>query len=255
MIGWLRRHSYAILVGLLMAVIVSAGAFVAVIALPDLWTTETAPTVTPTPSPNAQPAGMAWLPLPTDADCAACHLTANGSVGLKPVPAMAHPLTGWTNCTECHANDRLVQTAPGHTGIHASECLLCHQPAQLPAPLSRPHRDRQNQDCLSCHGKDAPLPADMAHRPESVCWLCHRLPQVEPPVPQHAVSAGQTDCLTCHNANGVGALPEDHDTRDGTMCLLCHAPPSALPTAAPAAPAVAPPAHTPPPVPLGRAPW
>ena len=41
----------------------------------------------------------------------------------------------------CHAPARLVDTAPGHSGIHASECTVCHKPGDLPAPLSRPHRE------------------------------------------------------------------------------------------------------------------
>jgi hypothetical protein len=245
---WLRRHGYALVVGVLSLAILLAGAFVLVIVLPDLWRPSVAPSRSPEPSPSTRPAVMAWLPLPDDADCAACHLTANGAVGLREVPGMAHPLAGWTNCTECHADDRLVETAPGHTSIHATECLLCHQPAQLPEPLSRPHRELQNQECLNCHGGgEAPLPADMAHRPEQVCWLCHRLPQIEPPYPDHEVSAGQTDCLTCHRAGDVGALPADHETRDGTQCLLCHTPPDE--------PSESPRPAAGPPVPLGRAGW
>lgn len=249
MIAWLGRHGYAVTIGVLSLSILLAGAFILVIVLPDLWQPSTSSNATPDPSPSTRPAVMAWLPLPDDADCSACHLTANGAIGLRDVPTMAHPLAGWTNCTECHANDRLVATAPGHTSIHASECLVCHQPAQLPEPLSRPHRELQNQDCLSCHGREAPLPSDMAHRTESVCWLCHRLPQVEPPIAQHDVRVGQTDCLTCHTASEVGALPSDHDARDGTQCLLCHLPPAEEPTTLPG------PTAEPPPVTLSRAGW
>jgi hypothetical protein len=169
---------------------------------------------------------MDWLDLPASADCAACHSTDAG-IGTRDIPALAHPLTGWTNCTACHADDRLVKSAPGHTGIHAGECLMCHQSAAAPdiqVPLSRPHRHLQNQECLSCHGSTAPLPADMSHRGQNVCWLCHRLPQIEPPLAKHTVTAGQKDCLTCHVAGRDGALPDDHATRTGSECLLCHEP-------------------------------
>jgi hypothetical protein len=240
-ISWIGRHGYGLMIALLALLIVFAGVFIVFVALPDLTSSQAGPAVTAVPSESPRPQAMAWLPLPADADCAACHQTANGSIGLKPVPAMAHPLTGWTECTACHANDRLVATAPGHTSLHASDCLLCHQPAQLPAPLSRPHRELQNQSCLSCHGQQAPLPVDMAHRTESVCWLCHRLPQVEPPLPKHEVRVGQTDCLTCHNAGNVGALPADHETRDANQCLLCHAPPSDQPLGTPPVVSPAPP--------------
>jgi hypothetical protein len=166
---------------------------------------------------------MSWIDLPADAQCSACHVTAQGAVGLVPVPRMAHPLRGWTDCTACHANDRLVATAAGHAGIHATDCLVCHEPAEPQVPLSRPHRERQNEECLSCHGGSAPLPEDMAHRPEAVCWLCHRLPETEPPPPDHAIVAGQTDCLSCHG-RPQAPLPTDHLTRTADECLLCHAP-------------------------------
>jgi hypothetical protein len=172
-----------------------------------------------TPSPGLV---MNGAQLPDGAECSGCHLADRGVIGLRPIPAMGHPLEGWTDCTACHAPDRLVATAPGHSGIHATECLTCHLPGSQPAPLSRPHRDRQNMACLDCHGSVAPLPADMTHRSESVCWLCHRLPDVPPPVPAHLTAAGETDCLTCHVAQGVGALPPDHSGRTGDECLLCH---------------------------------
>ena len=136
---------------------------------------------------------------------------------------MGHPLEGWSRCTDCHAPERLVDTAPGHSGIHASECTVCHKPGNLPVPLSRPHRENQNVACLSCHGSKAPLPSDMTHRKEAVCWLCHRLPTIEPPVPAHQTAPGEADCLTCHVAGGrAGRLPADHVERPSTLCLSCH---------------------------------
>jgi hypothetical protein len=231
-VGFLRRHGYSLMLTLLSGVIVVLCGFIVIVVLPDILGTsgQSGQSPSPTPSGTASAQFMSWVAMPADADCSACHVTSNGSVGLVNVPPIAHPLEGWTNCTACHSNGSLVATAPGHAGIHASDCLLCHQPAQLPPPLSRPHRDRQNQDCLDCHGSTAPLPADMAHRAGTVCWLCHRLPDVQPPVPAHAVAPGETDCLTCHVAGRVGALPEDHATRTASECLLCHGPaPSASP--------------------------
>ena len=61
-----------------------------------------------------------------------------GGVGTKAIPALAHPLQGWTDCTGCHAPDKLVQTAPGHTGIHKAQCTVCHTKFSAPAP-DRPH--------------------------------------------------------------------------------------------------------------------
>jgi hypothetical protein len=238
MIRLLRRFSYELLLVGLVALIVLAGLFVLTVALPGLQGAASAPSPSPTPQATSRSLVMSWLNLPPDADCAACHLTSQGGVGVRPVPKVAHPLRGWTDCTACHANERLVATAPGHGGLHATDCLICHEPAELPAPLSRPHRELQNQDCLECHGDTAPLPDDMAHRTESVCWLCHRLPQEEPPLPAHPITAGQTDCLSCHGAGPQGPMPPDHATRSASECLLCHAPqPGASLSPAPTQPA------------------
>jgi len=219
----LRRFGYELVLVGLVGLIAVAGVYVLVVILPDLQGTAARPSAVPSPSPTGRSLVMSWINLPPDANCSACHQTESG-VAAPQVPKIAHPLRGWTDCTACHANDRLVSTAPGHTGIHATDCLICHEPADLPPPLSRPHRELQNQACLDCHGKTEPLPADMAHRAQSVCWLCHRLPLEQPPAPQHAILAAQSDCLTCHVATGVGALPADHLTRGANECVLCHVP-------------------------------
>lgn len=181
---------------------------------------ETTSTASPIPSGMLSMAGAL---VPEKSTCAGCHTTVEGAIGVANIPRMAHPTEGWSKCTNCHATSRLVDTAPGHSGIHATECTVCHKPGQLQAPLSRPHRENQNLACLSCHGSKAPLPEDMTHRKETVCWLCHRLPTVEPPVPAHQTAAGESDCRTCHTAGGkAGALPDDHVDRPATLCLSCH---------------------------------
>ncbi len=226
----LGGRAYWLIVGMLAIAIGLAAGLVLIKVVPDL---EAASLATPRPSATALPGLKTPAPspseidmngalIPANSDCSGCHLTNVGVIGLRPIPAMGHPLEGWSQCTACHAPSGLVQTAPGHRGIHANECLTCHQPGNLPAPLSRPHRALQNMDCLDCHGKVAPLPADMTHRSQKVCWLCHRLPDVAPPVPAHATVTGETDCLSCHVAGKVGALPKDHASRRTSECLLCH---------------------------------
>lgn len=233
------RSSYWLALGALLVAVALAAGFVFVRVLPDLRDAglfgavvspgaSGVPTAPGSPGASAGPSGsptmdMNGAVIPADSDCSGCHKTAQGAIGLRPIPAMGHPLEGWSQCTNCHSTATLVATAPGHSGIHATECTICHKPGDLPAPLSRPHRDRQNQACLSCHGTaKAPLPADMSHRSESVCWLCHRLADVPPPIPAHRTLTGETDCLTCHVAGKVGALPPDHVSRTTAQCLLCH---------------------------------
>jgi hypothetical protein len=103
-------------------------------------------------------------------------LTSTGTVGTRPIPKLAHPLWGWRDCTACHANDRLVAIAPGHSGLHKDDCLVCHQAPDAAATESaapRPHHIYSDKPCISCHGKEAeaPLPTDMEGR--SNCWVCH----------------------------------------------------------------------------------
>jgi len=243
--GTVSRYGYWTAVGVLsVAIVVMAFLIVVNIAIPELRnggllraTGTAAPSVEPTASPRASTEiKMGGAVIPGNAACAGCHLDGTGTIGLDAIPVMAHPLEGWGKCTACHAPEKLVDTAPGHKGIHASECTVCHKPGALLAPLSRPHRENQNTACLSCHGTaTAPLPTDMSHRKEATCWLCHRLPTIEPPVPAHQTAPGETDCRSCHVARGsAGKLPTDHVARPARLCLSCHqvtlgATPSATP--------------------------
>ncbi|MFI5254449.1 MAG: cytochrome c3 family protein [Candidatus Limnocylindrales bacterium] len=254
------RYLIAI-VALSAAIGLMVGVAVIGIAIPELQRagiievaarSEPAPSATPLLGDGSEMAMGAAL-VPANAQCAGCHATGSGTIGALSIPAMGHPLEGWSQCTACHAPGKLVETAPGHAGIDVSQCTICHKPGDLPAPLSRPHRANQNVACLSCHGSTAPLPADMTHRKETACWLCHRLPTVEPPVPAHATSPGEADCRTCHTAGGkAGALPSDHLDRASSVCLSCHevtlgTSPQSTPliTSWPAPPATATPATTP----------
>ena len=69
-------------------------------------------------SPELMPMGLAHIP--TSNSCLLCHET-GGAAGLKPVPALGHPVEGWTQCLVCHTDARLGQAAPGHTGIPQNE--------------------------------------------------------------------------------------------------------------------------------------
>ena len=172
-----RRWDLAI--AALILAICAVSAFLLVVALPDLAGSANVPSAGPTqttpPSPTPHTAmGLSpiAIEMPEGADCGACHLTASGSVGTKPIPELAHPLWGWRDCTACHADDRLVQSAPGHSGLHRDDCLVCHRvPAATETAAPRPHHVYTNKPCVSCHGTEAPLPTDMAGRQN--CWVCH----------------------------------------------------------------------------------
>lgn len=161
-------------VGLLAAV--AAFAFILAATDPSNVRTATGPTQLRSPgsSPSFGLISMApgAIVMPENADCAACHVVDGGVVGVRAIPALAHPVHGWTACTSCHDNARLVSTAPGHSGIHADQCLVCHQRSSAPAPTPR-HPSLPDSDCLACHGSIAPLPSSMADMPRTLCWLCH----------------------------------------------------------------------------------
>jgi hypothetical protein len=187
-----------------------------------------APSPTPTPvRPIAEQVDMTLR-----GDCTACHLTPDGGVGTKTIPALAHPLQGWTDCSSCHAADKLVQTAAGHAGIHADQCTVCHTKSSGPAP-GRPHPAGLDLQCLSCHGTTkAHLPTTMAGWKDTTCWLCHRSTQETAPSVPHTLSLHVT-CRSCHAAGKTGALPANHTTRTDETCTACHL---ADPAAAPVAP-------------------
>jgi hypothetical protein len=176
-----RRHGYRAAVATLAAGILLVSAFLLAVAVPDLTRSAS---VAQAPQPSASPSTTPLSPMALspvgiqmagDADCAACHVTTNGTVGTRDVPVMGHPLWGWRDCTACHATGRLVATAPGHSSLHKDDCLVCHKPpegAAASAPPA-PHHIYTDKPCLSCHGKPgvAPLPTDMAGRND--CWICH----------------------------------------------------------------------------------
>jgi hypothetical protein len=175
---------------------------------------------TPAPSPSATAAVPAGVPMPEGADCLACHAARDGTIGSNAIPVIAHPIDGWRACTGCHSTDRLVATAPGHSGIHAADCLTCHTKS-TPAAPARPHAADQNIACTQCHGPKVALPADHAGRTETTCWLCHPASYAEAPKLPHPIPTDRT-CRSCHYAGGVGALPATHVTRSDTTCTLCH---------------------------------
>lgn len=170
-------------VALLTVGIVALASFLILVAVPDI-VGQTALGPTPTPEPTASPkSAMALSPvgieMAPDANCDACHVTASGVVGTRKIPPMAHPLSGWRDCTACHSLGSLVTTAPGHSSLHKDECLICHQTqvaagTATKAPLRPEHMGEGGQACTDCHGVDehAPMPEAMKERGEN-CWICH----------------------------------------------------------------------------------
>ena len=189
------RLAYPLTILTLVAGICLVAGFLATVAVPDLaksgalgFLPTPAPTVGPSASANGDSA-MALSPIgiamPSDADCSACHVTTNGTVGVRNIPLMAHPLKGFTDCTACYNPEGLVKTAPGHSSLHKADCLVCHKEnlslaSSSPPPMRPEHMGSTGKACTTCHGVDkhAPLPADMAARGNN-CWICHNGPEYE----------------------------------------------------------------------------
>lgn len=172
------------------------------------------------PSGSIDLMSMGLAHIPTSASCLLCH-EQGGEGGLKPIPAIGHPLEGWRRCVTCHTNPELGRLAPGHKDIPEEECLNCHKlPTDGPA-ITQPHSRLQDQDCLSCHGGYAHLPSSMVEKDEDECWLCHKPVDLPPPTYPHERNPA-TGCRECHVSPQVGGFPIDHARHDDPTCLLCH---------------------------------
>ena len=175
------------------------------------------PSSSPFASIDLMQMGLAHIP--TSNDCLLCH-DKGGSSGVKPVPAIGHPLAGWTACLTCHTGDKLGREAPGHTGIAQTECTSCHKEAQAGPAITQAHAEL-SEPCLDCHGKVAHLPTSMVGRNEDDCWLCHTPNPSPPPIKPHP-DPQSLSCRACHQASDAGSLPIDHALRADSTCVLCH---------------------------------
>lgn len=184
----LERLAFPVTFLVLLAGILVMGGFVVAVAIPGMLGGSSGGTaaMSPSPSPSATSA-MALTPIgiamPPGTDCAACHYSATGGVEVKPIPYLGHPLQGFEDCTACHNPTGLVKTAPGHSGLHANECLICHQENPNLTSMSQiPMRPEHmtGEACTDCHNpsQHGPLPSNMANRGDN-CWICHNGPEFQ----------------------------------------------------------------------------
>lgn len=165
---------------------------------------------------------------------------------------------GADTCLDCHEDSAVTgifRTAHGRpTDAHAPfghgqlQCEACHGPGDAHANgtgKSRPSvirfgkksqtsKEVQNEQCLTCHAKNAAHWGANAHAGNQVaCGDCHTLHQPKDPVRDFRTQT--LVCTSCHQARGADALkPSHHPLLEGKMgCSSCHAPhgstaPSAL---------------------------
>ncbi|MEI7743606.1 MAG: hypothetical protein WCK58_07635 [Chloroflexota bacterium] len=173
----------------------------------------------PSASASQELMQMGLAHIPTSNSCLLCH-EKGGASDLKPIPALGHPLEGWTSCLTCHTDANLGRKAPGHTGIAETECLNCHKEASDGPAITQAHAEL-SKPCLDCHGSVAHMPSSMVGRNQDECWLCHKPNPAPPPTKPHPDPMNLT-CRSCHQSAQVGALPIDHALREDTTCVLCH---------------------------------
>ncbi len=158
--------------------------------LPD-FDAQPSPSASAAPSADLMQMGLAHIP--TSSDCLLCH-DKGGEGGLKPIPALGHPLDGWQACLVCHTNEDLGRVAPGHEGIAQSECLNCHKVAPLGPAITQAHSEleralsrlpRQRRAPAVEHGRAQPgrlLAVSQAGRGEATPGTAPQQPEPDLPV-------------------------------------------------------------------------
>ena len=178
------------------------------------------------PSPAPWPTAIAKTSLsdnslPLYGDCVACHVSDGKVVKTKPVPQIPHTVSGnWTECTFCHASNRIAPLPTSHAGLTDADCQDCHQlspnqPPQIDHPILQ-------QACSTCHGKLLSLPASHIWRSDLTCQVCHQISNTKPPAVPHSLKLASESCSDCHNAAKLGALPAGHAGLPNSMCATCH---------------------------------
>jgi nitrate/TMAO reductase-like tetraheme cytochrome c subunit len=169
--------------------------------------------------------------------------------------AVPHPITARTDCTLCHATDKVHPWPEDHNGFSADLCTQCHtapagegDAAPAVAAPTIPHQLAGMDQCDQCHSADGMKPVPDNHTSFTLdqCLLCHKPAGSEPggtapsatatpgassgpggaaggpPAIPHDL-AGRDDCLACHNPEGgMKPAPADHVGRTNDTCQTCH---------------------------------
>jgi Cytochrome c554 and c-prime len=111
-------------------------------------------------------------------ECLNCHRTApSGPAITRPHAALASQ-----KCLTCHGGVAHLPSTMASSS--EDECVLCHQPAELPPP-QYPHNASLSLGCRECHvsAEVGALPIDHALRSDETCLLCHDIKVQATPVP------------------------------------------------------------------------
>jgi hypothetical protein len=95
---------------LLAANIVVVVALLAIVVISSFGSAPGVPAqLEPTPSASSDTIPMGLAHIPTTNSCLLCH-DSGGEGGLKPIPALGHPIEGWRACGACHVEAELGRT-------------------------------------------------------------------------------------------------------------------------------------------------
>lgn len=102
------------------------------------------------------------------AECMACH---GDGLRLGSREAGLVPHDNFTNCNQCHAQERAdVPVANGFEG----KAPVAHGPrAWKSAPPQIPHTTHMRENCMSCHGPSGRSPMRSSHPERQSCTQCH----------------------------------------------------------------------------------
>lgn len=101
-------------------------------------------------------------------ECLNCHRTAPAG----PAITRPHAELQSQRCLTCHGGVAHLPSTMATS--REDECVLCHQPAELPPP-TYPHSPNPSVGCRTCHvsAEVGALPIDHALRSNETCLLCH----------------------------------------------------------------------------------
>lgn len=170
---------------------------------------------------------------------------------------MSVVVAGYANekCLDCHENIAAVNMGTLH-GKAGQVCESCHggSDAHLADPskanivvFGRGDAKNQNNQCLTCHGKNQNLMFwdNSKHSQEDVsCTSCHSIHKTAKPVPQqpekcfechknvkaeankishHPIIEGRVKCSDCHNPHGTVSPKMIKAETINLLCYNCHA--------------------------------
>ena len=158
----------------------------------------------------------------TTSNCAACHVTANWTVG----PGRFDHAQSLGTCMSCHDGVKATGKTPSPPHpVTSSDCGLCHNTAQpYWSAAAKPDHSSFIANCVSCHTGPPNAKGKIAgHFPSTNnCDICHTTTAFKPANFDHAETS-VTTCNTCHDGQQPPAPGKSiTHMNTSTNCENCH---------------------------------